>query len=114
MDKSDLIAALKIAQDAGCQFVVGVPSLGGSSAMALTPEQAYRLTTDKQALFADLLGLTKPDYIEWYESQGSVYCSARTRQGKQCRNLIVGATWLEPRKWIAQREAGGYCAVHGA
>jgi hypothetical protein len=68
MDKADLIASLKIAQDAGCQFVVGVPSLGGSSTVALTLEQAYLLTTDKQALFADLMGLTKPEYIEWHES----------------------------------------------
>ncbi|MBN3785516.1 MULTISPECIES: hypothetical protein [Burkholderia] len=114
MDKADLIAALQVAQAAGCQFVVGVPSLGGSSTVALTPEQAFLLTTDKQALFADVMGLTKPEYIEWHESQGSVYCSARTKQGKQCRNTIVGATWLQPDEWKAQRAVGGYCAAHGA
>lgn len=114
MDKADFIASLKIAQDAGCQFVVSVPSLGGSSNVALTLEQAYLLTTDKQALFADLMGLSEPEYIEWHESQGSVYCSGRTKQGKQCRNTIVGATWLQPDEWKTQRTAGGYCAAHGA
>lgn len=114
MNKVDFIAALKVAQDAGCQLVVGVPVLGGSSTVPLTPEQAYQLTTDKQALFAELTALTKPEYIEWYESQGSVYCSARTKQGKPCRNFIVGGTLLEPGEWKAQRAAGGYCAAHGA
>ncbi|WP_186020404.1 hypothetical protein [Burkholderia gladioli] len=113
MDKTDFIAALRVAQGAGCELVVGVPSLGGSSPVALTAEQAYLLTMDKQAVFADLMGLTKPEYIEWHQSQGSVYCSARTKQGKQCRNTIVGATWLEPNKWKAQCAAGGYCATHG-
>jgi hypothetical protein len=79
----------------------------------LTLEQACLLTTDKQALFADLMGLTKPEYIEWHESQGPVYCSARTKRGKQCRNTIVGATWLQPDEWTTQRTAGGYCAAHG-
>jgi hypothetical protein len=114
VDKADFIAALHIAQDAGCQFIVGVPSLGGSATLGLTPEQAHRLTTDKQALFAELMGLSVPEYIEWLQSQGSVYCSARTKRGKQCRNFIVGATWLEPEKWKAQRAEGGYCAAHGA
>ncbi|WP_175951988.1 hypothetical protein [Burkholderia sp. BCC0405] len=54
MNRVDCIAALKVAQDAGCQLVVGVPVLGGSSTMPLTPKEAYRLTTDKQALFAAL------------------------------------------------------------
>jgi hypothetical protein len=107
MDKADFIAALKVAQHAGCQFVVGVPSLGGSSTFALTPEQAYMLRMDKQVVFAELMGLTKPEYIEWHQSQGSVYCSGRTKQGKQCRNTIVGATWLEPEGWKAKRAAGG-------
>jgi hypothetical protein len=114
MDKAELIAALRVARAAGCQFVIGVPSIGGSTTIALTPEQTYLLTTDKQALFADVMGLSKPEYIEWYESQGSVYCSASTKQGKQCRNTIVGATLLEPKEWLAQRTAGGYCAAHGA
>jgi hypothetical protein len=114
VDKADFIAALRVAQDAGCQFVIGVPSLGGSSTAALTPEQAHRLTTDKEGLFAELMGLTVPEYIEWRESQGSVYCSARTKQGKRCRNFIVGATWLEPDEWKAQRAEGGYCSAHGA
>ncbi|MFM0239673.1 hypothetical protein [Paraburkholderia phytofirmans] len=114
MDKAEFIAALKIAQDAGCQFVVGVPSLGGSTTAALTPEQTHRLMTDKQAVFAELMGLSAPEYLEWYESQGSVYCSAHTKQGKQCRNFIVGATWLAPDEWKSQRAAGGYCSAHGA
>ncbi|WP_157661468.1 hypothetical protein [Burkholderia ubonensis] len=47
MDKADFIAALKTAQDAGCQFVIGVPSLGGSTTVGVTPEQVHRLTADK-------------------------------------------------------------------
>lgn len=114
MDKADFIAAMTIAQDAGCQFIIGVPSLGGSATVAVTPEQVHRLTVDKQAVFAELMGLTVPEYVEWNESQGSVYCSGRTKQGRQCRNFIVGATWLQPKEWRSIRAVGGYCAAHGA
>jgi hypothetical protein len=114
MDKTDFIEALRIAQEAGCLFVAGVPSLGGSTTQTLTPEKVHLLTTDKQAAFADLMGLTKPEYAEWVASQGSVYCSAWTKLGKPCRNYIVGGTWLQPNEWKALRAAGGYCTAHGA
>lgn len=113
MNKLDFINVLEAAQNGGCQFVVNVPALGGISTANMTPEQVYLLTTDKQAVFADLMGLTKPEYIEWLHSQGSVYCSEHTKKGEQCRNIIVGATRLAPDDWKAQRGAGGYCATHG-
>ncbi|WP_345816692.1 hypothetical protein AAGS40_27335 (plasmid) [Paraburkholderia sp. PREW-6R] len=114
MDKADFVAVVAALQNAGCRLVVGVPSLGGLSSRTLSPEQAYLLTTDRPAAFASLLGLTRPEYLEWHESQGTVYCSALTKEGAPCRNTVAGATWLCPEEWKARRAAGGFCAAHGA
>ncbi len=113
MDPSDVIEVLKAAEAAGCSFYVSVPALGGTRTAALTPEQVTRFGSDKQTVFAQVMGLTVPEYVEWYESQGSVYCSARTRQGRQCRNFIAGGTGLEPEEWKSLRGVGGYCSTHG-
>ena len=113
MEKEEMRAAYDLAHNAGCDFVIGVPSIGGSTTVSLTPDQVARLVTDKQAVFAEVMGLSDPEYIEWLQSQGSVYCSGRTRQGRPCRNFIVGGTGLKPDEWKALRAAGGHCTVHG-
>lgn len=111
--KDAVLAALARASEAGCSFIVGVPGMGGSWRAGLTPEQVLRLPDDPTAIHAELVGLTKAEYIEWHESQGLVYCSATTAQGRRCRNSIVRSQLLSPEEWKALRQAGGYCPVHG-
>ncbi|CAJ0744020.1 hypothetical protein R16034_04035 [Ralstonia edaphis] len=107
MDTAVAIQILNAAKAAGCGFYVDVPALYGAKTVALTPEQVLHLTSEKQAVFAQVMGLTVPEYIEWYESQGAVYCSARTLKGHQCRNFIAGGMYLEPEQWKALRAVGG-------
>lgn len=113
MEKDVLAAAYQVAYEAGCQFVVGVPSLGGKTSVPLTPDQVSRFVDDKQAVFAEVMGLSVPEYIEWVASQGSVYCSETTKRGRPCRNFIIGGTGLNPEEWKALRAAGGHCISHG-
>ncbi|MGT2457801.1 hypothetical protein ACU4GI_33405 [Cupriavidus basilensis] len=101
------------AEAVGCEFHIEVPALGGQKSVALSPQQLVRLIADKQSVYAEVMGLTVPEYNEWRQLQGSVCCSAATAHGRQCRNTIPGASWLEPEAWKAARSAGGYCQVHG-
>ncbi|MCK9511578.1 MAG: hypothetical protein M0R28_10160 [Pigmentiphaga sp.] len=110
MEKLNLLRALA---ESGCELAVGVPALGGNRTVVATPEQALRLLQDKYAVYGELVGLSRTNYIEWVASQGSVYCSATTQKGHRCRNPIVGATLLAPSAWKDTYESGGYCAVHG-
>lgn len=113
-DAADVIQVLRAAEAEGCSFYVSAPALGGVKTVSLTPEQVLRLISDKRAVFAQVMGLTVAEYIEWYESQGSVYCSAQTQQGRQCRNSILGGIGLEPEQWKSLRKVGGYCSTHGS
>lgn len=98
---------------AGLELAVQVPVMGGCQSRILTLEQTLRLLEDKEAVYAELVGLSKPDYIAWQSSDGWVYCCARTKTGKRCRNPISRGTSLEPAAWKTLRDAGGYCAIHG-
>lgn len=110
MEKLKLLRALV---DAGCKLAVYGPALGGGRTAVTTPGQALRLLEDKNEIYGELVGLSRTNYIEWVSSQGSVYCSAKTRKGDRCRNTVVGATQLEPAAWKTTYEASGYCATHG-
>lgn len=110
MERLQLLKAL---EQAGCQLAVSVPVLSGARTIVANPEQALRLLQDRQAVYGELMGLTRTEYVEWLSSEGSVYCSATTQKGNRCRNAIAGATLLEPAAWKAVCESGGYCAVHG-
>lgn len=110
MDNLNLLKALI---DTGCELTVHVPALGGGTTHVATPEQALRMLDDKYAVYGELVGLARPDYIEWVSSQGSVYCSAKTQKGDRCRNCIIGATQLPSVAWKVIYETGGYCAIHG-
>jgi hypothetical protein len=107
------LALLRVLRQAGCQFVVMVPALGGLTSKVATPEQALRLADDKDGVRAELMGLSKADYQEWVANQGAVYCSGETVEGRPCRNNVVGGTSLAPQGWMALRDAGGYCSAHG-
>ncbi|MAF02090.1 hypothetical protein [Herbaspirillum sp.] len=106
-------AFLKEFIQAGGTLVANVPALGGARTVVMTAAQAARLPTEKETVFGELLGLSRVDYVEWFHSQGSVYCSDSTKGSSRCRNVIVGATSLEPLAWLKQRAEGGYCRTHG-
>lgn len=109
----DSVALLKALQGAGCDFAVQVPAVGGIATRFATPEQALRLLQDKQAVYGELMGLARDEYLLWHGDQGAVYCSGTTTKGQPCRQHIVGARGLEPSAWKKLRAEGGYCATHG-
>lgn len=97
----------------GVALALNVPAIGGVQTHYIAPEQALELLTDAEHVYAEVLGLTRPQYAEWHASQGSVYCRATTRAGDRCRNFVIGGTGLAPARWKALCETGGYCATHG-
>lgn len=100
---------------AGCSLLISVPGIHGDISKIATPEQALRLLgpEGRDAIFAELVGLSRPQYVEWRESQGSVYCSADTLKGKRCTHFAIGGTNLSPEAWLALFTHGGYCRTHG-
>ncbi|WP_162600833.1 hypothetical protein [Paraburkholderia sp. C35] len=96
-----------------CALTVGVPGMGGFEWIDATPEQVLRLADDPTAIYAELVGLTKAEYLEWFESQGLVYCSGTTVKGQRCKNPIVRPQALSAQDWKKLREDGGYCHAHG-
>lgn len=97
----------------GVALALNVPAIGGMQTHLLSPEQALALLTDAEQVYAEVLGLTRTEYVEWHASQGSVYCRATTRAGARCRNFVIGGTGLTPTRWRALCDTGGYCSTHG-
>lgn len=114
LTNEEKITVLKELTQAGGKLAVEIPSIGGFRTFFISPTQAAKLISqEKQAVYGELLGLSRDEYVEWYHSQGSVYCSGHTKSGTRCRNTIIGATSLQPPAWLKQREEGGYCSTHG-
>lgn len=98
---------------AGCRYTISVPNVSGTHTESITPDQALRLLSDKDSVYAELAGLSVADYLEWRAHMGSVQCRAMTRAGVRCKHAVVGAVGLEPFQWAAVNKDGGYCQVHG-
>lgn len=100
---------LKLLQDLnakGVALALNVPAIGGVQTQSISPEQALGLLTDAEQVYAEVLGLTRTQYVEWHASQGCVYCRATTRAGDRCRNFVIRGTGLEPARWKALCETG--------
>lgn len=91
---------LKLLQDLnakGVALALNVPAIGGVQTQSISPEQALGLLTDAEQVYAEVLGLTRTQYVEWHASQGCVYCRATTRAGDRCRNFVIRApAWSQP------------------
>lgn len=109
-EKLDFLKTLE--QDHVCLRVF-VPEIHGSLERGITPQQALRMQTEREAVYAELVGLTAEEYVIWIGQGGSVLCSGRTKAGRACRNPIVGGTLLDAKVWKELNDAGGYCSVHG-
>lgn len=96
---------------AGISFAAHVRSVGGVHNLFLKPRDIAGFIADRDQFAADYFGVTKAQYLEWLEHDGSARCSGTTTQGKPCRNYLSGYSQLPIQEWL--RRDGGYCAVHG-
>ena len=96
----------------GCRYAISVPCVSGVTTEYVTPEQAVRLLSDRDSVYAELAGVTLTDYLHWTELMGSVQCRAQTNAGTRCKHAVVGAVGLSPSHWAKINHDGGYCQVH--
>lgn len=113
MNHMEALETTRKLDQAGCSFVISVPWIFGVQTEQITAEQAARLLEDPTSVYAEVAGLSVPEYSEWKVLGGAVLCRENTATGRACRNPIKGGTGLGPAAWKALHESGGYCAVHG-
>lgn len=104
------VTFLNSLQRAGVRFLIAVPSECGSSEGLFPPEDILLFLEDKEALYAKHYGITKNQYRDWTEEGYAVTCSATTKRGKPCRNLVPGGFQVSPKRWLELQ--GHYCDLH--
>lgn len=102
---------LDVMQAAGITFVANVEIPSGSHTIFLTPEHVDQFIANKNAAAAKYFGVAESDYRNWIDDHGLVQCSATTKTGSRCKNVISGGGFDNPTDW--KKRQGEYCAVHG-
>lgn len=74
-------------------------------------EQAQRFLVDKDAVLAEINGVSKRDYLAWIGAGFCVRCAGVTKSKRRCRQTAVGGNAVSALEWVAKQ--GDYCAVHG-
>ncbi|MBB4364993.1 hypothetical protein GGD65_006057 [Bradyrhizobium sp. CIR18] len=67
-------------------YVANVRVPGGGNNISLDEADLERYRTDPDGFAAEQFGLSKIEYIEWVEVDGTPLCSHRTKGGDLCRN----------------------------
>lgn len=92
-------------------YYVQVEDVCGAAEMYLDGHELEQYNADPDAYAAGFFGLTKEQYLEWLNLQGTPLCAATTRKGKPCKSVIRGFQ-LPPKDWLALHR-NEYCWVHG-
>jgi hypothetical protein len=105
------VQTLSILSQKGVDFALAVPNECGQMTYYASPEELTILVDDPEAIYAKAHGVTKFEYRDWMSDQCMAYCSATTKAGKRCRNMVVGGYQVTAKRWLELR--GEYCVVHG-
>lgn len=83
---------------------------GGEDLYLYEDAEVDQYNADPDAYAASHFGLTKIEYYEWLDTDGSPLCSHRTAGGDRCRNK-TGGNQLVPTSWKALHRKR-VCAAH--
>lgn len=87
---------------------VAVPE--GGHDIYMDEAEAEKYNADPDAYAAQYFGLTKIEYLQWLDLEGSPLCGHRTAGGDPCRNR-TGGFQLSASEWKA-RHRKFICAAH--
>ncbi|MER8389422.1 hypothetical protein NKH14_28710 [Mesorhizobium sp. M1380] len=96
---------------AGIGFMATISVPGGGQTVFLNPSDIEPFLSDREKFAAQLLGVSKTQYMDWVKADGAPQCGATTKRGTRCGNFVSGGGQRPIDEWI--RLEGGYCAVHG-
>lgn len=86
----------------------------GKVSMTLEPAEARAFLREPTAALAEILKISREDFVEYLSSEGSVRCEGHTKKGDRCRTSVAGlSTQLGLKAWIDAKGRGGYCRRHG-
>jgi hypothetical protein len=91
--------------------LVNIAVPGGGQDQTFPLEDVATYNADPDGYAANLLGLTKREYLEWVDLDGVPLCGHRTQSGDLCRNL-TGGSQLRAPKW-KERHRKRFCHLHG-
>ncbi len=110
-DRKIDMATVETLAGAAVEFIANIPVPGGGHTMCIKPQDLPAFVRDRDQWAADTMGVSKAQYLDWVETDGTPRCGATTKSGHRCRNLVSGGIQRSLREWL--RLEGGYCAVHG-
>lgn len=91
-------------------WVANVITVWGGENLFMSQEEAADYETDRDAYAAKHFGLTKIEYYQWLDTEGSPLCGHRTMRGDTCRNR-TGGFQLVPRHWKTLHRKR-FCKAH--
>lgn len=91
-------------------WTVNIITVWGGENIFLSRAEAKRYSADPDAYAARRLGLTKIEYYQWLDTEGSPLCGHRTASGDVCRNR-TGGFHLVPGHWKSLHRKL-FCAAH--
>lgn len=92
-------------------WIANVATPRGGEDLHLDQEEAAKYNADPDAYAARHFGLSKVEYLQWLDLEGSPACGHRTAGGDLCRNR-TGGFQLAASEWKA-RHRKFFCAAHG-
>lgn len=106
------LKTVKAMEDADIGFVVNVRHPNGGYTFYLMCDEVENFIEDKDSVAASHFDLTTEEYLEWVETYAGIQCSAKTKSGARCKNVVSGDSESDPQKWKNRRNSE-LCAVHG-
>jgi hypothetical protein len=91
-------------------WTVNVITVWGGENLFLTEAEAKRYNADPDAFAARHFGLSKIEYYQWLDTEGSPLCGHRTASGDKCRNRTGGFQHV-PNHWKSKHRKH-LCAAH--
>jgi len=91
-------------------WVANVITVWGGENIFMDRAEAALYAADPDAFAARHFGLTKIEYYQWLDTQGSPLCRHRTARGDLCRNL-TGGQQLAPDHWKSKHRKL-FCKAH--
>jgi hypothetical protein len=76
-------------------------------------EEAAAFDADPDVWAANYFGVTVEQYHEWCDCDGRPLCSATTKSGKPCGQIVAGFGQLDARDFVTMHRAHR-CRVHNS
>ncbi len=101
---------LKEIKKKGIIFIASYDCECGTRDLFLSPEQVIQYQNNPGMVIAQSYGLTEMDYKNWKGSEFMVQCSALTKKGSRCKNIVTGGYMVDLEEWV--KLSGEHCDLH--